>query len=222
MFDWHKIDTVLLDMDGTLLDLHFDNHFWLSLVPQELSKARGINAAQAQMLVESAYNQVAGTLDWYCLDYWQKTLGLDILGLHKSLVSRIQMRQDSMPFLTALAAAGKQRILVTNAHPDSLALKLEHTALASGLDHMMSSHATAYPKEHPLFWRRLFSHFDLDPARCLFIDDSEPILLAAKQAGVGFQLGINNPDSQKPLKVFRDFPAISDYQLLLADLEAQH
>src|SRR5690606_507131 len=25
---WNQIDTVLLDMDGTLLDLHFDNHFW--------------------------------------------------------------------------------------------------------------------------------------------------------------------------------------------------
>jgi 5'-nucleotidase len=33
-FDWREIDTVLLDMDGTLLDLEFDSHFWLSLVPQ--------------------------------------------------------------------------------------------------------------------------------------------------------------------------------------------
>ena len=27
MLAWDEIDTVLLDMDGTLLDLHFDNHF---------------------------------------------------------------------------------------------------------------------------------------------------------------------------------------------------
>ncbi|MFV8760570.1 GMP/IMP nucleotidase, partial [Yersinia enterocolitica] len=27
--NWQEIDTVLLDMDGTLLDLEFDSHFWL-------------------------------------------------------------------------------------------------------------------------------------------------------------------------------------------------
>ncbi|QDZ89169.1 GMP/IMP nucleotidase [Shewanella decolorationis] len=218
MFDWKKIDTVLLDMDGTLLDLHFDNHFWLSLVPQELSKQRGLSQSQAQQLVEQAYGRVAGTLDWYCLDYWQSELQLDIMGLHRNLVDRIQLRQDSMPFLDALAAAGKKRILVTNAHPKSLALKLEHTELASGLDAMISSHETGYPKEHPQFWQTLFEKFALVPERCLFIDDSEPILNAARLAGVGHQLGISNPDSQKPTKTFNDFPAISDYRLLFADL----
>ena len=220
MFPWQQIDTVLLDMDGTLLDLHFDNHFWLNFVPVELSKARGINEAQAKILVEAAYNQVAGTLNWYCLDYWQQTLGLDILALHRTLADRIQLRQDSMPFLRALASANKQRILVTNAHPNSLALKLEHTELAAGLDLMISSHETGYPKEHPLFWESLFARFTLDPSRCLFIDDSEPILEAAKRAGVGYQLGISNPDSQKPFKTFADFPAINDYHHLLDDLQA--
>ena len=33
MINWKNIDTVLLDMDGTLLDLHFDNHFWQTFVP---------------------------------------------------------------------------------------------------------------------------------------------------------------------------------------------
>ncbi|HBT55971.1 MAG TPA: haloacid dehalogenase, partial [Pseudomonas sp.] len=33
MLNWNAIDTVLLDMDGTLLDLHFDNHFWLEHMP---------------------------------------------------------------------------------------------------------------------------------------------------------------------------------------------
>lgn len=220
MFPWNKIDTVLLDMDGTLLDLHFDNHFWLSLVPKELSRQKGLTPQAAQQLVESAYRKVFGTLDWYCLDYWQKELQIEIIELHKTLVDRIQLRQDSMPFLKALGVQGKSRILVTNAHPHSLALKLEHTELEQGLDMMLSSHETGYPKEHPGFWRYLFQHFSLDPNRCLFVDDSEAILKAAREAGVGYQLGITNPDSQKPDKVFSDFPAIRDYHLLLDDLLA--
>ncbi|CAM3448219.1 GMP/IMP nucleotidase [Shewanella violacea] len=220
MFPWNEIDTVLLDMDGTLLDLHFDTHFWLSLVPKELSRQRGLDSQAAQALVESSYDKVFGTLEWYCLDYWESELQLDIIGLHKTLVDRIQLRQDSMPFLSALGEQKKSRILVTNAHPKSLALKLEHTELATGLDHMISSHETGYPKEHPHFWQHLFLQFQLDPSRCLFIDDNEDILQAAKDAGVGYQLGITNPDSQKPNKVFKDFPAIEDYHLLLDDLLA--
>ncbi|MBW8185118.1 GMP/IMP nucleotidase [Shewanella nanhaiensis] len=221
MFPWNEIDTVLLDMDGTLLDLHFDNHFWLNLVPQELSRQRGIDTEEAIKLVEAAYGKVFGTLEWYCLDYWQEELQLDILNLHKTLVDRIQLRQDSMPFLKALGTQNKSRILVTNAHPNSLALKLEHTDLALGLDQLLSSHETGYPKEHPHFWQHLFMQFSLDPSRCLFIDDSEVILQASRDAGVGHQLGITNPDSQKPHKVFSDFPAIGDYHLLLDDLLAK-
>lgn len=218
MLPWDQIDTVLLDMDGTLLDLHFDNHFWLHLVPQELSREKGISVDEAKAMVESQYQQVSGTLNWYCLEYWRDTLGLDVLALHRTLVDRIQMRQDSMPFLQALEQAGKLRILVTNAHPDNLQLKLEHTELRRGLDKLLSSHETGYPKEHPAFWTELFERFGLEPARCLFIDDSEPILAAARKAGVGFQLGIKNPDSQKPQKEFADFPAIHDYHLLLEEL----
>ncbi|QSX30251.1 GMP/IMP nucleotidase [Shewanella cyperi] len=220
MFPWDQIDTVLLDMDGTLLDLHFDNHFWLSLVPQCLSESRGIPVEQARKLVEQAYAEVAGTLEWYCLDYWQRTLQLDILALHRTLVERIQLRQDSMPFLNALGECGKRRILLTNAHPDSLALKLEHTELATGLDEILSSHSTGHPKEAQAFWQQVITKFGLDPGRCLFVDDNEAILEAARQAGIGHQLGISNPDSRQPHKQFQAFPAIDDYRLLLEDLLA--
>ncbi|MCE9679743.1 GMP/IMP nucleotidase [Shewanella sp. AS1] len=221
MFPWNKIDTVLLDMDGTLLDLHFDNYFWLSLVPQVLSEQKRLPLKQAKHLVENAYAKVFGTLNWYCLDYWQQELELDITALHHTITHKIKMRQDSMPFLRALKAQGKSRILITNAHPNSLALKLEHTELASGLDHMVSSHETGFAKESPQFWEALFERLPIDPERSLFIDDSEAILHAARNAGVAYQLGINNPDSQQPHKVFRDFPAIHDYQMLLTDLQAK-
>ncbi|GGB71703.1 GMP/IMP nucleotidase [Shewanella inventionis] len=210
MFPWHKIDTVLLDMDGTLLDLHFDNHFWLQLVPQQLSQLRQISLADANDLVTQAYHNVVGTLDWYCLDYWQQHLGLDILALHHTAADKIKIRQDSMPFLEALAGASKRRILFTNAHPHSLALKLTHTNLAEGLDELLSSHESGYPKEHPEFWHYAFDKFNLTPQRCLFIDDSEVILAASKRAGVGYQLGVSNPDSKKPHTVFKQFPAVSD------------
>ncbi|NKF52494.1 GMP/IMP nucleotidase [Shewanella sp. WXL01] len=218
MFPWQKIDAVLLDMDGTLLDLHFDNYFWLHLVPEQLSLQRNINLEQSHQLVKHAYNQVAGTLNWYCLDYWQQQLELDIIALHHQAKDKIAMRDDTMPLLNALANAGKKRILFTNAHPKSLALKLEYTDLAGGLDAMLSSHESGFAKEHPEFWRYGFNKFDLDPSRCLFIDDSETILKASKLAGVGYQLGVTNPDSTKAPHSFEYFKQIDDYQQLVNSL----
>ena len=39
---WPEIHTVLLDMDGTLLDLRFDNHFWRELVPERYAERHGL------------------------------------------------------------------------------------------------------------------------------------------------------------------------------------
>ena len=72
MFDWEDIDTVLLDMDGTLLDLHFDNHFWLEYVPQRYAEQHGISLDAAKQELMQRYRQVEGTLDWYCVDYWSR------------------------------------------------------------------------------------------------------------------------------------------------------
>ena len=47
MVAWSEIDTVMFDMDGTLLDLHFDNFFWLKLVPEHFSKQHGVSEKQA-------------------------------------------------------------------------------------------------------------------------------------------------------------------------------
>lgn len=218
MFPWTQIEAVLLDMDGTLLDLHFDNHFWQTLVPQVLSQQRGISTRAASELVTSAYQRVEGTLNWYCLDYWASELQLDIMALHHRIVDKIRLRQDTIPFLQALKTAGKRRILLTNAHPASLALKLEHTALGEHLDLMLSSHQFGVPKETPLFWQQVFHQCQLTPERCLFVDDNEVILQAAKDAGVGYLLGVNNPDSQRPHKQFQHFAATADYLQLLPAL----
>ncbi|MFQ6372251.1 GMP/IMP nucleotidase [Shewanella sp. YIC-542] len=218
MFPWQQIDTVLLDMDGTLLDLHFDNYFWLSLVPETLSRQLHISHEAARQRVHDAYLRVEGTLNWYCLDYWQQELQLDILALHHTIADKIRLRQDTLPLLHRLQQAGKRRILLTNAHPDNLRLKLQHTQLQRHLDDMLSSHQLGVPKESPLFWQQVFARFGLSPERCLFVDDNERILTAAQEAGVRYLLGVSNPDSSQPPKRFSRFPATDDYRQLTRGL----
>ncbi|MEJ2034453.1 MAG: hypothetical protein P8Y63_15790, partial [Deltaproteobacteria bacterium] len=46
--NWGVIDTVLLDMDGTLLDKHFDDYFWLRFVPENYALKYGGSIEDAQ------------------------------------------------------------------------------------------------------------------------------------------------------------------------------
>ena len=155
MFDWSEISTVLLDMDGTILDLHYDNHFWLEYLPLKYSQSQKISLSQAQMLLQKKYQKVTGTLSWYCLDYWSKEPQLPIKLLKREIKHLIQLRPDADDFLTALKAAGKRIVLVTNAHPDSLALKIEQKQLDKYFDRLYSTHEFGATKESQQLWQGL-------------------------------------------------------------------
>lgn len=216
MLDWQEIETVLLDMDGTLIDLHFDNYFWQHLVPERWGQPRGMSSAEALRELEPRFAAVAGTLEWYCLDYWRQNLGLDIMALKREIAHKIRWRPDVKPFLHALRQSGRPLYLFTNAHPASLALKLEKTGLDSYLDGLYSTHHFGYSKEHPDCWHALQHQLGFNPARTLFVDDSLRILEAARHFGIGHLLGIRNPDSQRPANIISsDIPFIDDYQSLL-------
>ena len=220
MLAWQEIETVLLDMDGTLIDLHFDNYFWQRLVPERWGARRGLSMESARQQLEPVFAAVAGTLNWYCLDYWREQLGLDILALKREIADKIRWRADVRPFLEAVRASGRRLYLFTNAHPDSLALKLEHTALDRYLDGLYSTHAFGAAKEDASCWQALQATLPFAAERTLFVDDSPRILHAARDFGIGHLLGILNPDSQQPHQSMPGLPAISDYRTLLPDLLA--
>ncbi|CAM5199491.1 GMP/IMP nucleotidase [Alishewanella longhuensis] len=218
MLQWSEIDTVLLDMDGTLLDLHFDNYFWQVHLPMRWAEISGISEQQATAELMAEYQQLQGKLEWYCLDYWGKRLQLPITELKREIMHKIQMRADVPAFLTALKQTGRHVVLVTNAHPDSLSLKIERTDLANYIEQLISTHEFGVTKESQALWQQLQQRLGFDPKRTLFVDDSLPILQSAKQYGIKHLLAIANPDSQKPHSHFAEFPAITDYSRVLADI----
>ncbi|WKE65925.1 GMP/IMP nucleotidase [Gallaecimonas kandeliae] len=214
--NWAAIDTVLLDMDGTLLDLHFDNHFWLDRVPLLLAEKDGISLDEARKRIDAEYQAVFGTLSWYCYDYWTERLGLDIDVASREIQHLISLREDTLPFLDALRQSGRQVVLLTNAHPKSLSLKVERTALDQHLDQLISTHSYRVSKESQQLWQQVRQDLGFDPARTLFVDDSQPILEAARRFGIRYLLGVENPDSKRPHKAFDGFASTKDYRTLLA------
>ncbi len=205
---WGEIDTVLLDMDGTLLDLHYDNHFWQVFVPDKFAERHGLPRDEAHAECFRRYNAQAGRLSWYCVDYWTEQLQLDIARLKEELAHLIAVHPDVPEFLIAAHSAGKRVALVTNAHRKALNLKMDRTGLAIHFDAMHVSHDYGLPKEDPDFWAALRDKEPYDPDRTVLVDDSLPVLRAAREHGIRHLRAVYQPDTQLPEKDVADFAAI--------------
>lgn len=220
MLDWERIDTVLLDMDGTLLDLHFDNHFWLEHVPARFAARNGLSLEQARDECLQRYSQVQGTLQWYSIDHWTEQLGLDIALLKREVEHLIAVLPHVPEFLDLLGRAGKRRVLVTNAHQKSLALKMEKTRLHHRLDALISSHDIGEAKEHAGFWPKLCEREPFDRTRTLFVDDSLSVLRAARDYGIAEVLAIRFPDRRQEVRKISEFASITEFDELIPGLAA--
>ncbi|MGH1487111.1 MAG: GMP/IMP nucleotidase [Cellvibrionaceae bacterium] len=217
MINWKNIDTVLLDMDGTLLDLHYDNHFWMTHLPARYADIHNISAEESERKLHEHILSLEGTLNWYCLDYWSESLGIDIPALKRETKDKIKERPHVDTFLSALKNNNKHIYLVTNSHPAGIDIKLAETNIAPYFTEIISSHQFKHPKEQQAFWQSLSSYIDFDPKRTLFIDDNITVLNAAVDFGIKHILGIHQPDSQKQ-RLLSDVPAIHHFDEIMIGL----
>ncbi|MDT4330651.1 GMP/IMP nucleotidase [Methylomonas sp. MED-D] len=218
MLDWREIDTVLLDMDGTLLDLNFDNHFWQEFVPLRYAELHGLTLEAAKVALAPRFKAMEGKLEWYCLDYWSEELNLNIAGLKQELAGLIAVHPHVVEFLEAARGRGVYLLLVTNAHRDSLSLKMEKTCLHRFFDRIVSSHDVGLAKEQCGFWRRLQDQHVFEKQRTLLVDDSLAVLRSAAAFGIAHLVSISKPDSRRPIREITEFPAVEDFRALMPGL----
>src|SRR5579872_444672 len=206
--DWHHIETVLVDLDGTLLDLAFDNDFWLDFIPTVYAASRAVTFEAARADLTPRFRACEGTMDWYCIDYWSRALGLDVEALKRTQAGRVAWLPGAQDFLCRIRASGRRLVLLTNSHPKVLQIKDEQTGVTGYLDAAFSSHAFGAPKESAEFWRRIREVEPFDPQRSLFIDDSPAVLRAAREAGIRWVCGVRRADSKRAARDHLDIPAV--------------
>ena len=219
MIDWQQIDTVLLDMDGTLLDLHYDNFFWLSHVPKRYAEIHDKDEEASRQALHSRFEASRGTLDWYSVDYWSEQLQVDVPALKHEIQHMIQVRPHVEDFLRRLHHSDKKLVLVTNAHRKALELKLANTDIERWFDAIVVSHDFKVPKEEIEFWHRLHALHPFVPSRTLLVDDTESVLDSAHRYGISHLLTLLQPDSKLQKRLDTRFRGIHHFDEIMPEFD---
>lgn len=214
-FSWGQIDTVLLDMDGTLLDKYFDDYFWEEYVPRIFAEQNRMTSEEARKELLKRYQAVESTLQWTDLDYWSEQLGLDIPELKCKVDHLIQVHPFVLDFLQFIRKIGKKVHLVTNAHSKTLEIKLRKTAIGPWFDRIVCAEEVGEAKEHPAFWGKLEGMLNYDRKRTLLADDTAKVLRSAREYEMGFLVYVARPSSRLPVRYSHEFPSIVTFDELV-------
>ncbi len=217
--DWNAIDTVLLDMDGTLLDKHFDDYFWEEYVPEIYAKQNNISIFTAEDELLAKYKEREGTLSWTDLDFWSQELDLDLERMKQEVNHLISVHPYVLEFLEFCRNIGKKIYLVTNAHPKTMAIKMNKTEMAGEFDALICADEIGVAKEDPTFWPKLAEKIDFDKERTLLADDNEEVLASGREYGIANIIFVAKSSSAKPTVYSERFQSIIFFKELM-DLQA--
>jgi len=212
-----RCETLMLDMDGTILDLAFDNYVWKQLVPERYAIHNGLAYETARDRLFAKYAAIQGDLEWYCLDHWSERLGFDVLQLHHDVHQRIDYLPGARAFLERVRDMDIKVLLVTNSHPDTLTLKEETTGFSGFFDGIYSAHTLGFAKERQEFWKILQEKEGFEPKSTVFVDDTEPVLRSADAYGIDMLVTITRPDTSEPMRGSPEFAAVEGVAELLTD-----
>jgi len=215
--DWKAIETVLLDMDGTLLDKYFDDFFWEHYVPEMYAKKNKVSIDDSKKELLAHYKSREGTLEWTDLDFWSEKLGLDIPALKIQVDHLIQVHPYVVDFLRYCRKTDKKIHLVTNAHSKTLDIKMRKTAIGQYFDSIICSQDVGMAKEDRSFWEKLQVMLEFDPSKTMLADDTEKVLLSAREYGLSKLIYVAKPSSKAPVKYSKNFPSILYFKELIAE-----
>ena len=202
---WDSIETFFLDMDGTILDLAFDNYFWHDHIPRLYSKKNKISFNKAKIEFEEKYKKKRNTIEWYSLKFWSNELDINLDNELVKTKNRIKIFPGVYNFLNKLKSHKINIVLITNCPREMLNVKFTQAKLWGYFNIIISSEDFGYPKEADEFWKLLEKKFFFDKNKTIFIDDNVNVLECASKYGINHIFGICCPDSSKKKQIIEEY-----------------
>ncbi|MEW6544326.1 MAG: HAD family hydrolase [Nitrospirota bacterium] len=213
---WDQVDDVLLDMDGTLLDRHFDNFFFEEELPRRYAAKHGLSFDEALTKLLALYRSVERELAWTDLHYWTRLLDIDLIALTREFDHLIGFHPDAVEFLEFLRARGKRVHIITNAHESGIRIKVAKTGVDRHVDRIVNAFEVGYLKMREEYWPACRRLIGFDPARALYVDDDEACLAAAREFGVGHIYHRSKSSSRLPPQPSSRYPSIESFRVFMA------
>ena len=209
------IQYILLDMDGTLLDLYFDDYFWAHLVPEKYAERHNITFGAAKDYLYKTYKSHEKTMNWCDIDFWSRELKLDIPALKEQIRHLIEVHPNVIEFLKLMKKQKKKIFMLTNAHYKTVKIKFRKTQIGEYFDDVLCSFNVGHPKEYLEFWQGAQKRLKFDKDHSLFIDDTEDVLVTAKEYGIKYLLFKTHASSKLEPKKTKKFLTIHDFRELM-------
>lgn len=219
--NWNDVDDVLLDMDGTLLDRHFDNVFFEVELPRRYALREGLSFEESRNRLMAMYRSVEGELAWTDLDYWTQRVGIDIVAMHKELDHMIDYLPEAIFFLSTLKELNKRVTVLTNAHRAGVLIKTAKTGLDRRVNRIVDAFEVGYLKMRPEYWPICQQLVGFLPERSVYVDDDESCLSAAKQFGIVQVIHSAKSSSGLPADFSSTFPSVESLTILLNEHESR-
>lgn len=215
VLNWDQVDDVLLDMDGTLLDRHFDNFFFEEELPRRYAAVHRLSFEDSRARLMAMYRSVEGELAWTDLHYWTRRVGIDVVAMHKELDHMIAFLPGAEEFLRDLKRRGKRITVLTNAHQTGVSVKTAKTGLDRYVDRIVDAFEVGYLKMRSEYWPACQRLVGFDPKRSLYVDDDESCLDAARRFGIMGIVHSAKSSSQLPATPSVGFPSVERLPNLL-------
>lgn len=219
MSNYSEKPTIIFDMDGTLLDLAYDDFIWNHQLPIRHAAMHGCTLEQSTESLFQFYQEHNHTLNWYSTRFWSSKVGVDTLALQHEFKHKVALRSGCIALLDYLKANGYACWIATNADCEGLKFKLEHTQIADYFDVIISSESIGYAKESIEFWQKLHALHPFQEKSAYFIDDTEKVLKGAEKFGIENLITIAQPSSKGNIRTESSYPILQDLTDLIVMLE---
>jgi putative hydrolase of the HAD superfamily len=175
-----------VDLDGTVIDREFAEHFWMEFMPKLYAESKGVPLEEARRTVYAAYDEV-GPLDlrWYLPEYWLDRFGIRANPRELILENAgwLRVYPDAAELLRGLddgyvvVASTNSAKIFAEVYQEVLGLRFS-AVLSCVSDFGMA-------RKSARFYRMVAERLGVEPGDILHVgDDPERDLLEALEAGV--------------------------------------